>query len=87
MVGDRLSTDVAFGNGGGARTLFVETGCETVGDIPKDPADDEIITAGQKVYATTDGIVTDVADGTAYLGKVVSDTAGSEPFVRVRLSQ
>ena len=60
---------------------------EGVFDFPKDPADDEIFTAGQKVYATTDGIVTDVADGTAFLGKVVSDTAGSEPFVRVRLSQ
>eukprot|EP00672_Neobodo_designis_P008487 CAMPEP_0174856628 /NCGR_PEP_ID=MMETSP1114-20130205/36137_1 /TAXON_ID=312471 /ORGANISM="Neobodo designis, Strain CCAP 1951/1" /LENGTH=373 /DNA_ID=CAMNT_0016091433 /DNA_START=26 /DNA_END=1143 /DNA_ORIENTATION=+ len=34
MVGDRLSTDIAFGRKGGARTLFVETGCESVADVP-----------------------------------------------------
>ena len=35
----------------------------------------------------TDGIVTEVADGTFYLGKVVSDAEATDNFVRVRLSQ
>mmetsp|Transcript_59984 Transcript_59984/g.69462 ORF Transcript_59984/g.69462 Transcript_59984/m.69462 type:complete len:386 (+) Transcript_59984:55-1212(+) len=29
MIGDRLSTDIAFGNGAGCRTMMVLTGCET----------------------------------------------------------
>jgi 4-nitrophenyl phosphatase len=33
MVGDRLTTDVAFGLAAGARTLMVLSGCETVDDI------------------------------------------------------
>jgi 4-nitrophenyl phosphatase len=36
MVGDRMSTDIAFGRSAGARTLLVETGCETVADIPSE---------------------------------------------------
>ncbi|WP_413431562.1 DUF2190 family protein [Crateriforma spongiae] len=60
---------------------------EGVFDIPKDPADAETYSAGQKIYATTDGIVTEVADGTFYLGKVVSDAEATDNFVRVRLSQ
>jgi predicted RecA/RadA family phage recombinase len=60
---------------------------EGVFDIPKDPADAEVFTMGQKVYATNDGIVTDVDTGTVYLGKVVADAAATDKFVRVRLSQ
>ena len=60
---------------------------EGVFDIPKDPADAEVYAAGQKIYATTDGIVTDVDAGTVYLGKVVNDAAATDSFVRVRLSQ
>ena len=60
---------------------------EGVFDIPKDPVDAEVYTAGQKIYATNDGIVTDVDAGTFYLGKVVADAAATDRFVRVRLSQ
>jgi len=34
FVGDRLSTDMAFGNNVGARTVHVTTGCETLDDVP-----------------------------------------------------
>jgi 4-nitrophenyl phosphatase len=34
MIGDRLTTDIAFGNAVGCRTVHVETGCETLADIP-----------------------------------------------------
>ncbi|MGB7324404.1 MAG: DUF2190 family protein [Rubripirellula sp.] len=60
---------------------------EGVFDFPKDPADAETYTAGQKVYATNDGIVTEVPDGSVFLGKVVSDAAPTDNVVRVRLSQ
>ncbi len=60
---------------------------EGVFDIPKDPADEEAFAAGQKVYATTDGIVTDVDASTFYLGKVVADAGPTDNIVRVRLSQ
>lgn len=60
---------------------------EGVFDMPKDPADAETYTAGQKVYATDDGIVTAVPDGSVLLGKVVSDAAPTDNVVRVRLSQ
>lgn len=33
MVGDRLTTDIAFGNGGGAQTLFVLSGAESLDDV------------------------------------------------------
>jgi len=36
MIGDRLSTDIAFGNAVGCRTVHVETGCETLADIPRE---------------------------------------------------
>jgi ribonucleotide monophosphatase NagD (HAD superfamily) len=35
MVGDRLTTDVAFGLAAGARTMLVLTGCETIGDVER----------------------------------------------------
>ena len=60
---------------------------EGVFDIPKDPADAETYTAGQQIYATNDGIVTDVSAGTVYLGKVIAAAAPTDNFVRVRLSQ
>lgn len=60
---------------------------EGVFDFSKDPVDEEEFTAGQKVYATNDGIVTDVPDGSVLLGKVVADAAPTDNFVRVRLSQ
>jgi 4-nitrophenyl phosphatase len=41
MIGDRLTTDIAFGNGAGARTLLVLTGCETRADIPSDPSTED----------------------------------------------
>ena len=44
-------------------------------------------TAGQKVYATNDGIVTEVPDGSVFLGKVVDDAEPTDDVVRVRLSQ
>lgn len=33
MVGDRLSTDIAFGNGSGTQTLFVLSGAESMDDV------------------------------------------------------
>jgi 4-nitrophenyl phosphatase len=33
MIGDRLSTDIAFGNGAGCQTLLVLSGCETQADV------------------------------------------------------
>lgn len=33
MVGDRLTTDIAFAKAGGVRTLFVLSGCETAADV------------------------------------------------------
>eukprot|EP00758_Cryptobia_borreli_P018846 Tbor_TRINITY_DN7549_c0_g1::TRINITY_DN7549_c0_g1_i1::g.952::m.952 len=33
MIGDRISTDIAFGNAAGCRTLFVLSGCETMEDV------------------------------------------------------
>lgn len=33
MIGDRLSTDIAFGNGAGCQSMMVLTGCETVADV------------------------------------------------------
>lgn len=38
MVGDRLTTDIAFGRGMGARTLMVLTGAETLKDVERSPA-------------------------------------------------
>ena len=60
---------------------------EGVFDIPKDPALAVAFEAGAKVYVDEDGSI--VADdvGTTYLGKVVNDTAATDSFVRVRLSQ
>ena len=60
---------------------------EGVFDIPKDPALAIEFEAGPKVYVDEDGAV--VADdvGTKYLGKVVTDAAATDSFVRVRLSQ
>jgi predicted RecA/RadA family phage recombinase len=60
---------------------------EGVFDLPKDPALAVEFEAGTKVYVDEDGAV--VADdvGTVYLGKVVSDAAATDSFVRVRLSQ
>ena len=60
---------------------------EGVFDIPKDPDLATEFEAGTKVYVDEDGTV--VADdvGNKYLGKVVSDAAATDSFVRVRLSQ
>lgn len=60
---------------------------EGVFDIPKDPVDAVAYEAGTKVYVDEDSEV--VADdvGNTYLGKVVSDAATTDSFVRVRLSQ
>lgn len=41
MFGDRLSTDIAFGNSVGARTVHVRTGCETIQDVPAPTEMDE----------------------------------------------
>ena len=60
---------------------------EGVFEIPKDPADGEVYTLGQKVYVTVEGRVTDTEAGNVYLGKVVADAAATDKFVRVRLSQ
>ncbi|TWT74832.1 DUF2190 family protein [Allorhodopirellula solitaria] len=60
---------------------------EGVFDMPKDSADAETYTAGQLIYATTDGIVTAVPDGSVLLGKVISDAAPTDNVIRVRLSQ
>ncbi|AAZ13514.1 p-nitrophenylphosphatase, putative [Trypanosoma equiperdum] len=35
MVGDRLTTDIAFGNAAGCRTLFVLSGAESMADIAR----------------------------------------------------
>lgn len=38
MIGDRLSTDIAFGNGAGCRTMMVLTGCETTRHVDEEAA-------------------------------------------------
>lgn len=52
---------------------------------PQDPALAIEFEAGTKVYVDEDVVADDV--GTTYLGKVVNDTAATDSFVRVRLSQ
>jgi hypothetical protein len=50
-------------------------------------ASEDEYSAGQKVYATNDGIITEIDTNTVYLGKVVADVVAADEFVRVRLSQ
>jgi predicted RecA/RadA family phage recombinase len=56
-------------------------------DFPKAMASEDEYSAGQKVYATNDGIITEIDTNTVYLGKVVADVVAADEFVRVRLSQ
>ena len=60
---------------------------EGVFDFPKAMASEEVYSAGQKVFATNDGIITEIEANTVYLGKVVADVVATDEFVRVRLSQ
>ena len=60
---------------------------EGVFDFPKDMASEDEYSAGQKVYATVDGIITEIDTNTVFLGKVAADVADTDEFVRVRLSQ
>lgn len=60
---------------------------EGVFDIPKDPDLAVEFEAGAKVYVDEDGVVTADDVGNKYLGKVVTDAAATDSFVRVRLSQ
>ena len=60
---------------------------EGVFDFPKAMASEDEYSAGQRVYATNDGIITLIDTNTVYLGKVVADVATTDEFVRVRLSQ
>lgn len=60
---------------------------EGVFDVPKDPADAVAFDAGAKVYVDDVGNVVTDEVGNKYLGKVVTDAAETESFVRIRLSQ
>lgn len=60
---------------------------EGVFDFPKAMASEDEYSAGQKVYATNDGIITEIDTNTVYLGKIVADVVATDEFVRVRLSQ
>ena len=60
---------------------------EGVFDFPKAMASEDEYSAGQKVYATNDGIITEIDTNTVYLGKVVANVVAADEFVRVRLSQ
>ena len=56
---------------------------EGVFDFPKDMASEDEYSAGQKVYATVDGIITEIDTNTVYLGKVVADVAVLNKLVGV----
>lgn len=60
---------------------------EGVFDIPKDPVDAVAFDAGTNVYVDEDANVVADEAGNKYLGKVVTDAAETDSFVRVRLSQ
>jgi predicted RecA/RadA family phage recombinase len=60
---------------------------EGVFDFSKDPVDAVAFEAGTKVYVDEDGSVVSEEIGNKYLGKVVTDAAATDSFVRVRLSQ
>lgn len=59
MVGDRLDTDVAFGAGGGLRTMLVLSGCTTpdalAGHLDAHAAAAEVEGGGEAVEASVGG--------------------------------
>lgn len=42
MIGDRLTTDIAFGNAAGCQTMLVLSGCEGISDVARAAADGNV---------------------------------------------
>ena len=64
MVGDRLDTDVAFGNNGGVTSVLVLTGCTGVGELNAALAEGSVSGADEATRALSPQVIL------PFLGKI-----------------